>query len=116
MEWFARVLDADGEVEGDIVAAGRVAYSARQSSLPVGLLGACQSHVLDGGLISSRSARPTALPDFTAPISNGTNTITPIQIKHLYKMTMANNEWVYNWKRIGEEEDEEEEDDEEDED
>ena len=117
VEWFSRVLDADGEAEGDIVGAGRVAYTARQSSLPMGLLGSCQSHMLDGGLISSRPSRPTTLPDFTAPISSGTTTITPIQLKNLYKMTMANNEWVYNWKRTGEEEEEEEEeDDEEDED
>lgn len=33
VEWFARILDPDGESGGDIVGAGRVAYATRESDV-----------------------------------------------------------------------------------
>lgn len=39
VEWFTRVVDSDGELGGDLVAAGAIAYAERNSAVPVGLLG-----------------------------------------------------------------------------
>jgi hypothetical protein len=112
VEWFARVLDADGEAGGDVVGAGRVAYAMRRSALLVGLLGAYRSHVLDGGLVRARPARPVAtLPD--GALEEGL-ALTPAQRKAAVKALMERNEWVYNWRRVGEEEEEEEEEEEDD--
>ena len=33
VEWYARVLDPDGQYDGDIVGAGRVAYATRKSDV-----------------------------------------------------------------------------------
>ena len=33
VEWFARILDPDGELEGDIVRSGRVAFATRKSDV-----------------------------------------------------------------------------------
>lgn len=46
VEWFTRIADTDGELGGDLVAAGRVAFCSRASSAPVGLLGLCGSRVV----------------------------------------------------------------------
>ena len=52
-----------------------------------------------------------------APVSaDSAVTHTPAQLKALYKASMDRNEWVYNWKRVGEEEEEEEEEEDDDED
>jgi len=39
VEWFARLLDSDGELNGDLVAAGAVAYLSRDSSVVAGVMG-----------------------------------------------------------------------------
>ncbi len=39
VEWFCRLVDSDGEMGGDLVAAGLVAYTNRNSRLLSGLIG-----------------------------------------------------------------------------
>lgn len=46
VEWFSRILDSDGEYEGDLVGAGFVSYSCSNSSLFNGLMGLFPSHVV----------------------------------------------------------------------
>jgi len=48
VEWFARLADSDGELAGDLVAAGIVTYACRDSVLHAGLLGLCTSNVING--------------------------------------------------------------------
>jgi hypothetical protein len=45
-EWFCRFIDSDGELGGDLVAAGAVSFANRSSALLSGVLGRCASHLL----------------------------------------------------------------------
>ena len=38
VEWFARFSDSDGEIEGELVKYGRLAFTSRESSLFCGLI------------------------------------------------------------------------------
>lgn len=46
VEWFTRLIDSDGELKGDLVAAGCVTYANRNSAIPCGVLGQYPSAVL----------------------------------------------------------------------
>ena len=46
VEWFARVVDSDGDMDGDLVKHGRVAFASRESSLVCGLLTGRPSPIL----------------------------------------------------------------------
>jgi hypothetical protein len=48
-EWFCRFVDSDGELGGDLVAAGAVSFTDRSSALVAGVLGRCKSHLLAKG-------------------------------------------------------------------
>jgi hypothetical protein len=48
VEWFARMLDSDGELGGDLVGAGMVTYASRESSVFSGLLGLFPSRMAQG--------------------------------------------------------------------
>ena len=37
VEWFSRILDPDGELNGDIVGAGRVTYATRKSDVRISI-------------------------------------------------------------------------------
>jgi hypothetical protein len=50
VEWFTRLLDADGEHGGDLVGAGMVSYATRESSVFAGLLGLLPSRLVQGCL------------------------------------------------------------------
>ena len=50
VEWYARMLDSDGELDGDLVGAGMVAYSLRNSSILAGAMGMCSSRTLQSKL------------------------------------------------------------------
>jgi hypothetical protein len=45
-EWFCRFVDSDGELGGNLVAAGAVSFANRSSALVAGVLGRCASHLL----------------------------------------------------------------------
>ena len=48
VEWFARIADSDGELGGDLPAAGLVTYCCRQSAIHSGLLGLYPANVVNG--------------------------------------------------------------------
>ena len=50
VEWFARMLDSDGELAGDLVGAGMVSYATRESAVFAGLMGLFPSRMMQGGL------------------------------------------------------------------
>lgn len=50
VEWYARMLDSDGELDGDLVGAGMVAYSLRTSSILAGAMGMYSSRTLQSKL------------------------------------------------------------------
>lgn len=50
VEWFTRIVDPDGELEGDLVGAGRVSYATRESSVFTGLMGLLPSRLVQGCL------------------------------------------------------------------
>jgi hypothetical protein len=50
VEWFTRLVDSDGELGGDLISAGIVAYACRRPSLHGGLLGLHSSNVVLGGM------------------------------------------------------------------
>jgi len=54
VEWFARMSDADGELGGDLVKYGRVAFAARQSVFLAGLISMQKSVILDRGDVHFR--------------------------------------------------------------
>ena len=54
VEWFTRLLDPDGDADGDLVGTGRVACTSRQSSLFAGLLGLYNSPILRNTLLRRR--------------------------------------------------------------
>jgi hypothetical protein len=56
VEWCTRLLDSDGELGGDLVAAGCVSYATRDSAVVGALLGLYPSRVLQEMLLT----RPTA--------------------------------------------------------
>jgi hypothetical protein len=54
VEWFARMSDADGELGGDLVKYGRVAFAARQSVFLAGLISMQKSVILERGDVHFR--------------------------------------------------------------
>jgi len=50
VEWYARMLDSDGELNGDLVGAGLVAYSLRTSSILAGAMGMFASRTVQSKL------------------------------------------------------------------
>ena len=50
VEWFTRLLDSDGELEGDLVGAGIVTYTNRESTVFAGLMGLFPSRMTQAAL------------------------------------------------------------------
>jgi len=70
VEWYARINDADGEVNGDLAKAGRVAYMSRESSLFCGIVtGQYSRAVVD--LLRREPLYPTEMMNNKAVISDG---------------------------------------------
>ena len=57
VEWFTRMLDSDGELGGDLVGAGLVSYSSRESAVFAGLMGLLPSRMTQAAL-TTRSPQP----------------------------------------------------------
>jgi hypothetical protein len=55
VEWFARFLDSDGEMQGDLVSSGFVSYQDRDSTMLRGLLGFYSSEVLANSFVKRNS-------------------------------------------------------------
>jgi len=50
VEWFSRIVDPDGELKGDVVAAGAVSYACRRPTLVCGRIAGVPSAVLSEGV------------------------------------------------------------------
>lgn len=51
VDWFARIVDSDGERGGTLVETGIVSYACRYSSIVTGVLCRIQSYILQGGIM-----------------------------------------------------------------
>ena len=50
VEWYARMLDSDGELDGDLVGAGMVVYALRSSAILAGAMGLLSSKTMQSKL------------------------------------------------------------------
>lgn len=51
VEWFTRFLDSDGELQGDLVGAGRVSFATRESCVFAGLMGLLPSKMAQSAFV-----------------------------------------------------------------
>ena len=54
VEWFTRLIDTDGEMNGDLISSGIVRYANRCSDIFCGLVGQCSSNVMKESIIKLR--------------------------------------------------------------
>ena len=57
VEWFARIIDSDGELGGDLVGAGAVDFASRDSTVFTGLLGQLPSPIVQDTLLRRPAAQ-----------------------------------------------------------
>ena len=54
MEWTTRLIDTDGELNGDLISAGIVRYANRSSDILCGLIGQYSSNIIRESTLLSR--------------------------------------------------------------